>query len=69
MAILEGEWAYEQDSFGDWRGYHISGLLRTRLKRDGKAVSALDAAKQDARTWRVQKLVDGEWIDELDRRT
>lgn len=65
--VIEGEWAYEQDERGDWRGYHTSGLMRTRLKRDGKGQTALNAAKQDTRTWRVQKLVDGEWQDNLDR--
>lgn len=69
MAVLEGEWAYEQDKYGDWRGWHVSGLLRTRLKRDGKLISALDAARQDVRTWRLQKVVDGEWVDEIDQRT
>lgn len=67
MSIIEGEWAYEQDRFGDWRGYHISGTLRTRLKRDGHARSGLDWAKQDVRIWRVQKLIGGEWVDDLDR--
>jgi hypothetical protein len=36
------DWIYTKDRYGDWRGTHVAGQLRTRLK------GTLAWAKQDA---------------------
>ena len=58
FSIVDGEWTYTQDRYGDWRG--TSGHLRTRLK------FTLDWAKHDVSTGRLQRRGDdGFWIDRI----
>jgi YD repeat-containing protein len=61
----DGDWSYERDSFGDYRGVNDRQGQRTRLKR------TLVAAQQDVEAGRLQRRKAGEWedhVEAIDRR-
>lgn len=56
--LIVGDWIYTKDRYGDWRGTHVFGQMRTRLK------GTQAWAKQDVADLRLQRRgADGFWID------
>ena len=57
--VIEGNWVYIRDGYGDWRGTNQNAGIRTRLK------GTLDWAKKDVETGRFQRRKNSEWIDDI----